>query len=143
MLSSRNYSSFQLAIILVLSVAHSKWGKQRKFLTVVQVYDFGKEHGLNWLHPQDVKGDLQCLRAGTQRVPPPPSRTRIASSPGDPYPLLCCSPSKCHCRSCLHGARRSLSELENPKPKDISPRLPRSSGSSGIDQAEAMGPAAT
>ncbi|CAK9027395.1 unnamed protein product [Durusdinium trenchii] len=27
--------------------------KREKFLTVVQVYDFGKEHGLNWLHPQD------------------------------------------------------------------------------------------
>ncbi|CAJ1396301.1 unnamed protein product [Effrenium voratum] len=27
--------------------------KREKFLTVVQVYDYGKDHGLNWLHPQD------------------------------------------------------------------------------------------
>jgi len=27
--------------------------KQERFLNVVQVYDYGKEHGLNWLHPQE------------------------------------------------------------------------------------------
>lgn len=27
--------------------------RREKYLTVVQVYDYGKEHGLNWLHPQD------------------------------------------------------------------------------------------
>lgn len=27
--------------------------KREKYLTVVQVYDYGKDHGLNWLHPQD------------------------------------------------------------------------------------------
>eukprot|EP00929_Paragymnodinium_shiwhaense_P005464 TRINITY_DN10747_c0_g1_i1.p1 TRINITY_DN10747_c0_g1~~TRINITY_DN10747_c0_g1_i1.p1 ORF type:complete len:689 (-),score=177.97 TRINITY_DN10747_c0_g1_i1:334-2400(-) len=27
--------------------------KREKYLTVVQVYDYGKEHGLNWLHPED------------------------------------------------------------------------------------------
>eukprot|EP00405_Crypthecodinium_cohnii_P028454 CAMPEP_0206503976 /NCGR_PEP_ID=MMETSP0324_2-20121206/55134_1 /ASSEMBLY_ACC=CAM_ASM_000836 /TAXON_ID=2866 /ORGANISM="Crypthecodinium cohnii, Strain Seligo" /LENGTH=588 /DNA_ID=CAMNT_0053992905 /DNA_START=16 /DNA_END=1778 /DNA_ORIENTATION=+ len=27
--------------------------QMEKYLTVVQVYDFGKEHGLNWLHPQE------------------------------------------------------------------------------------------
>eukprot|EP00928_Gymnodinium_smaydae_P039435 TRINITY_DN26940_c0_g1_i1.p1 TRINITY_DN26940_c0_g1~~TRINITY_DN26940_c0_g1_i1.p1 ORF type:complete len:543 (+),score=69.27 TRINITY_DN26940_c0_g1_i1:118-1629(+) len=27
--------------------------RMEKHLTVVQVYDFGREHGLNWLHPQD------------------------------------------------------------------------------------------
>eukprot|EP00931_Biecheleriopsis_adriatica_P100463 TRINITY_DN75780_c0_g1_i1.p1 TRINITY_DN75780_c0_g1~~TRINITY_DN75780_c0_g1_i1.p1 ORF type:complete len:563 (+),score=94.14 TRINITY_DN75780_c0_g1_i1:153-1691(+) len=27
--------------------------KREKYLTVVQVYDYGKEHGLNWLHPQE------------------------------------------------------------------------------------------
>lgn len=27
--------------------------KREKYLTVVQVYDFGKEHGLGWLHPQE------------------------------------------------------------------------------------------
>lgn len=27
--------------------------RREKYLTVVQVYDYGKEHGLNWLHPQE------------------------------------------------------------------------------------------
>lgn len=27
--------------------------KREKYLTVVQVYDYGKEHGLGWLHPQE------------------------------------------------------------------------------------------
>jgi len=27
--------------------------RMEKYLTVVQVYDYKKEHGLNWLHPQD------------------------------------------------------------------------------------------
>mmetsp|Transcript_40552 Transcript_40552/g.88652 ORF Transcript_40552/g.88652 Transcript_40552/m.88652 type:complete len:610 (+) Transcript_40552:52-1881(+) len=27
--------------------------RREKYLTVVQVYDYGKDHGLNWLHPQD------------------------------------------------------------------------------------------
>merc|ERR1740130_1162694 len=27
--------------------------KREKYLTVVQVYDFGKDHGLGWLHPQE------------------------------------------------------------------------------------------
>jgi len=27
--------------------------RREKYLQVVQVYDYGKDHGLNWLHPQD------------------------------------------------------------------------------------------
>jgi len=27
--------------------------RREKYLTVVQVYDYGKDHGLNWLHPQE------------------------------------------------------------------------------------------
>lgn len=38
----------------ILQAGHEIKRQQReKYLTVVQVYDFGKDHGLNWLHPQD------------------------------------------------------------------------------------------
>ena len=40
----------------------------RKFLTVVQVYDFGKEHGLNWLHPQETQWVMQYAAAKTHSV---------------------------------------------------------------------------